>query len=312
MLTRRLASYEIHTKSDQMKLLRLLILLWITFACLNQARGSDAVNTVSNSGKLIRYPRLSTQLDPHSDYILEVLKLAIKTSGQPYQLQASEAPMQQARGIYELSSAQGNVDILWTMSTDEREAQLIPIRIPIDKGLIGWRIALLTAANANIFKDVKNLKDLAAFSAGQELDWPDGPILKSNGLPVKTSASYEPLFNMLKAGRFDYFPRSVFEVQVELDGRPGQQLVIDRHIALYYPSALYFFVSPREPKMAEDIQNGLEEMIKNGSFEKIFQRYQQASIKNANLKSRTIITLRNPLLSPEKMPLNRPELWFKP
>lgn len=299
-----------------MKLPRLLILLWMTMGCLYPAHASDVAsnssNVSSNTGKLIRYPRLSTQLDPHSDYVLEVLRLAIKASGQPYQLQASEAPMQQARGIYELSSVKGNVDILWTMTTDEREAQLIPIRIPIDKGLIGWRIALLTEANANIFKDVNNLKDLAAFTAGQELDWPDGPILKSNGLPLKTSASYEPLFNMLKAGRFDYFPRSVFEVQVELDGRPGQKLVIDKHIALYYPSALYFFVSPREPKMAEDIQSGLEEMIRNGSFEKIFQRYQQATIKNINLKSRTIISLRNPLLSTEKMPLNRPELWFKP
>lgn len=302
-----------------MKLRRLLILTGMSLACLGQAYSADTAsssngnsNNSSNAGKLIRYPRLSTQIDPHRDYLLDILKQAIKASGQVYQLQASDAPMQQARGIYELSSSKGNIDILWTMTTDEREAQLIPIRIPIDKGLIGWRIALLTAANANIFRNVKSLNDLAAFTAGQELDWPDGPILKSNGLPVKTSASYEPLFNMLKAGRFEYFPRSVFEVQVELDDRPGQNLVIDRHIALYYPSALYFFVSPREPKMAEDIQNGLEEMIRNGSFEKTFQRYQLATIKNINLKSRTIIKLRNPLLSPEKMPLNRPELWFKP
>jgi len=261
---------------------------------------------------LIRYPLVSLNADPHADYVLEILRHAVKASGQPYQLQASEVAMQQARAIYELTSPNGVVDILWTMSTDEREAQLIPIRIPIDKGLLGWRLALVRASDAEIFREVRTLKDLSAFSAGQEMDWPDVAILRNNGLPVKTSASYDPLFTMLKAGRFDYFPRAVFEIQNELDQRPFFNLVIDKHIVLYYPSALYFFVSPREPKMAQDIQRGLEELIKNGTFEKIFQRANQDAIKNANLKSRTVITLRNPFLSPEKMPLHRPGLWFRP
>jgi len=261
---------------------------------------------------LIRYPLVSLNADPHADYVLEILRHAVKASGQPYQLQASEVAMQQARAIYELTSPNGVVDILWTMSTDQREAQLIPIRIPIDKGLLGWRLALVRASDAEIFREVRTLKDLSAFSAGQEMDWPDVAILRNNGLPDKTSASYDPLFTMLKAGRFDYFPRAVFEIQNELDQRPFLDLVIDKRIVLYYPSALYFFVSPREPKMAQDIQRGLEELIKNDTFEKIFQRANQDAIKNANLKSRTVITLRNPFLSPEKMPLHRPGLWFRP
>ncbi|MFZ6655345.1 substrate-binding periplasmic protein [Undibacterium sp. TJN19] len=267
---------------------------------------------LADAAKIIRYPRLSAVVDPHGEYIMEILKQAVKSSGQPYQLQASDAPMQQARAIYELTSGMGGIDLLWTMTTDERENQLIPIRIPIDKGLIGWRLPLVTTANSNLLKDVKSVKDLAAFSAGQELDWPDVSILKSNGLPVRTSTSYEPLFNMLKGGRFDYFPRSVFEAQNEFDAHPNHDLHIDKNIILHYPSALYFFVSPREPKMAEDLQAGLEEMIRNGSFERTFQKYLQNPIRNANIRQRNIIVLRNPLLNADKMPLNRPELWFKP
>lgn len=272
---------------------------------------ADAAD-VARKDALIRYPRISFNTDPYADYVLDILRHAVKASGRPYQLQASDATMQQARAIYELTSPNGLVDILWTMSTDEREAQLIPIRIPIDKGLLGWRLALVRAADAEIFREVRTLKDLSAFSAGQEMDWPDVAILKSNGLPVKTSASYDPLFTMLKAGRFNYFPRAIFEIQNELDQRPFLNLVIDKNIVLYYPSALYFFVSPREPKMAQDIQRGLEEIIKNGTFEKIFQRANHDAIKKANLKSRTIITLRNPFLSPENMPLQRTKLWFWP
>lgn len=298
----------------------MLTLLGIILAglCLN-AHATDTGNTSNTNAmasarvtKVIRYPRLSMTTDPHSEYVLDLLRQAISYSGQPYQLQGSQSTMQQARSIYELTSSHGSVDVLWTMSTDEREAQLIPIRIPIDKGLIGWRVALLTPANIKLLKQVKTAKDLAAFTAGQELDWPDVTILQSNGLPVRTSATYETLFTMLRAGRFDYFPRSLFEAQIEFEGPLGKNLAIDPYIILYYPSALYFFVSPREPKMAEDIRKGLEEMIRNGSFEKTFQRYQQATIKGANLKNRTIIPLRNPTLSQDKMPLNRPELWFKP
>lgn len=281
---------------------------------LNLLLAAPFANAADTTKKalLIRYPLVSPTADPHVDYVLEILRHAVQASGQPYQLRASEVAMQQARAIYELTSPNGIVDILWTMSTDEREAQLIPIRIPIDKGLLGWRLALVRAADAEMFREVKTLKDLSAFSAGQEMDWPDVAILRTNGLPVRTSASYDPLFTMLKAGRFDYFPRAVFEIQNELDQRPFLNLLIDKYIVLYYPSALYFFVSPREPKMAQDIQRGLEEIIKNGTFEKIFQRANQNAIKNANLKSRTVITLRNPFLNPEKMPLQRTSLWFRP
>jgi hypothetical protein len=37
---------------------------------------------------LIRYPLVSLNADPHADYVLEILRHAVKASGQPYQLQA--------------------------------------------------------------------------------------------------------------------------------------------------------------------------------------------------------------------------------
>ncbi|MDY7538350.1 transporter substrate-binding domain-containing protein [Undibacterium sp. RTI2.2] len=260
----------------------------------------------------IRYPASVATNDPHNKYVLELLRTALKNSDNNYRLIPSIAKMQQGRSIYEMTAASGLIDILWTMTTDEREAQLIPVRIPIDKGLIGWRIPIVTRENSDIFKEIKSIKALAALSAGQEQDWPDVGILKSNGLPVEVSTTYEPLFSMLEAGRFMYFPRSIVEVENEYKAHPEQNLHIDTHIALHYQSAYYFFVSPRNPKLAEDIQQGLEEMIKTGEFEKIFLKYHQATIKNINLKNRTIIKLKNPLISPNKLPLNRPELWYIP
>ncbi|MCU6433749.1 transporter substrate-binding domain-containing protein [Undibacterium sp. Jales W-56] len=267
---------------------------------------------IAEPAKVIRYPRLSAIADPHGDYILELLQLAIQYSGQPFQLVPNSDPMQQARAIYEMVSGLGGIDVMWTMTTDEREAQLIPIRVPIDKGLIGWRIPLLTQTNAELFCDIKSIQELSRFSAGQEFDWPDVRILKANHLPVETSTSYEPLFRMLKAGRFDYFPRSIFEINKELEIHQDLNLHIDKYIVLHYPSALYFFVTPREPKMAKALQNGFEEMIKNGSFEKTFQKHLGSAIKKANIKQRIVIELKNPLLKTDKAPFNRPELWYRP
>ncbi|MDO8178286.1 MAG: hypothetical protein Q7U12_01825 [Undibacterium sp.] len=260
----------------------------------------------------VRFPRPAADIDPQSDYIHAVLKLALKNAPVSYQLKPSSAKMDQARAIYEMTTPNGIVDILWTMSTDEREAQLIPIRIPIDKGLIGWRIPLVKRNNADLLKNVKSLDNLRVFSAGQEQDWPDVPILKANALPVITSAAYEPLFNMLKAGRFDYFPRSIFEILSEYSAHPNHNLYVDQHIILHYPAAFYFFVAPRKPMLAKDLRMGLEVAIKNGRFEKLFQKYHQMSIRKANIKQRVVIELRNPLSTPEKLPMNRPELWFTP
>jgi hypothetical protein len=264
----------------------------------------------------IRFPRLSAEIDPHEVYIHELLSLVIKNSSTAYKLVPTPEKMQQARAIYEMTTPGGNVDILSSMTTDERETQMIAIKIPIDKGLIGWRIPLVKKENADLFANVKNLQDLKAYSAGQEHDWPDTPILKENGVRVITSTSYEPLFNMLQGGRFDYFPRSMFEIWSEFSAHPKHQLYIDPYIILHYPAAYYFFVTPRRPKLAADLKLGLELTIKDGSFEKLFQKHNQISIAKADIKHRTVIEMKNPLIQKNKTfrsgPEYRPELWFQP
>jgi hypothetical protein len=261
---------------------------------------------------VVRYMGLAAEKDPQADYMLAVLHLALAKSGRSYTLKPDTHTMQQARAIQDMVDGKDNVDLLWTMTTDEREAQLIPIRIPLDKGLIGWRIALVMQERKNLFKEVKKLADMQAFTAGQEHDWPDVPILKSNGLPVNTSSSYEALFKMLQVKRFDYFPRSVIEIWNELRDHPSLGLAAEPEVVLHYPSATYFFVNPRKPELAQELRAGLEKAVADGSFDKLFQQHQQAAIQRANLKQRRVIELSNPLIKPDSLPLNRPELWFKP
>ena len=61
--------------------------------------------------------------------------------------------------------------------------------------------------------------------------------------------------------------------------------------------------------MAEDIRQGLEKAIADGSFDKLFLQYFGERLRRAGLEKRTVIELKNPLLTSET-PSGRPELWY--
>lgn len=260
----------------------------------------------------IRFVAPRVKIEAPVDYVMELLKLALKNSGKEYPLAPTPHHIQQAGAIREMTSPKGQVDLIWTMTSDEREATLIPIRIPIDKGLFGWRIAFVRNENTNLFQSVKNLKDLQSFKAGQDQYWPDTNILQSNGLPVVTTTSPDSLINMLRGSRFDYFPRSALEIAGEFQIHNKEGIEIEKHVVLHYPSAFYFFVTPRRPQLAEDIRVGLEKAIADGSFEKLFQQYQLPLIEGLDIKHRVVIELKNPLVNNTKLPLSRTELWYRP
>jgi len=260
----------------------------------------------------IRYPLFGGLEDPFRRYCMEVLKLAVAHCGVPYHLQPVPQPIGQGRAIRQLSSGQGPVDILWSMTSDVRERELLPLRFPLDRGLMGWRLLLVRRADQQRFAGIRNLDGLASMTAGQMHDWPDTQILRANGLKVGTGSSYSSLFAMLERGRTDYFPRSVLEIEDDL-ARFGARhdLVIAPGLLLRYPTAFYFFVSPREPRLAEDLSRGLERALSDGSLLALFNQYMRTQSKRLDLHERHVLALSNPLL-PAATPLRRPELWEEP
>lgn len=256
----------------------------------------------------LRYPRRADGDEFRSRYILAQLQLALDKVNSPLRLTPTPMPMEQERALLNLQKGE-HLDVVWSMTSEAREQRLLPVRIPLDKGLFGWRIALLPAGQGDRLRQVYRLADLRRFSAGQGHDWPDTHILRSHGLPVQVSASYASLFHMLKAGRFDYFPRALIEIWDELEQPRSQGLEVDRHVLLRYPTALYFFFSPQRPELAETVRLGLERALADGDFDRLFNAHFAAPLARAQLHRRRIIDLHNPLL-PAATPLARTELWF--
>jgi ABC-type amino acid transport substrate-binding protein len=257
--------------------------------------------------EVIRMPKPEFKGDSRADYSLQLLQLALAKVSTKYEIQLAQVAMNQDRGVAELEAGR-TIDVISMPASAEREARLLPIRIPIHKGTMGWRIGLIRKGDEELLARVKTLKDLKGVRIAQGKEWPDTKILQAYGIDVIAAPRNESLWKMLEAKRFDYFPRSVIEVATE-QAKYADTLVVEPHLALHYYFDAYFMVNRKNTRLAQDIRDGLERAIRDGSFDKLFQQNFGERIREAHLETRTVIELRNPLLTPET-PLDRPELWY--
>jgi hypothetical protein len=256
----------------------------------------------------LAYPRHDTGREYAWNYLQAVLRLAIQRSGADYEAVESGEPMTQARVVRELAGASGSIDLTWTMTSIEREAQMLPVRVPLDRGLIGCRIAFVRPEDADRWRRLRRVEELARYVAGQGQDWPDTAILRANGLPVQGTPRYETLFELLRLRRIDYFPRAVFEIDEEQATPLARDVVIEPHVLLRYPAASYLFVRRDRPQLAADLQRGLEAAVADGSLARLFEQRFGELIRRHRLARRQHLVLANPLLPPAT-PLDRPGYW---
>ena len=266
----------------------------------------------AGAATVVRHPQSEAQgRGAQSEYYaVRLLRMALARAGQHYEIQPAAFKMGQTRTLLELRDGRA-IDVMWTMSSNQREQELLPVRIPLDMGLIGWRLLLIRKRDAERFAAIRDAADLQALEALQGHDWPDTEILRANGYPVQTGSDYAGLFKMLASARADYFPRSVFEVWNEADAFRWDDLMVAPGLALHYPSAFYFFVRKSNTALAAALQHGLERMLADGSYARVFNDYFGAVLRRSDMPARRVFELHNPLL-PEGTPLARRELWYHP
>ncbi|MCX4026174.1 amino acid ABC transporter substrate-binding protein [Endozoicomonas sp. SM1973] len=270
--------------------------------------------SIASSVTEIIYPPRESADDKRDDDIVELLeKILIITEPEfgKYEMRSS-IPMNEAR-YTELLSNNKILSIIWTSVTKELEYKLLPIRIPIRKGVLGYRIFLIRKNDQQLFENIKSLDELKKMKVGQGHFWNDVKVFEENGFKVVTGSNYEGLFGMLSEDRFDYFSRGFNEAPIEYDARKDKypNLFIERKLLLYYPWPKFFYVAPTNIKLAARIEAGFRALIDNGTHEIWFQKYNQAAIEKANLRTRRLFKLKNPLL-PASVPLDQDNLWFDP
>lgn len=207
-----------------------------------------------------------------------------------------------------------NIALLPVPAPSEQR-RLTAVRIPVYRGLWGYRVLLIRAGDQGRFDNVTSLAALQSLTIGQAEYWADVSILKNAGLRVVTGESYEGLFKMLKAGRFDAFSRSVVEVRDELNGREdlSSGLAVERHLLLHYPMPEYFWF-PNDAagnRLAERARVGLMSMVADGSLQRMIEESLEQVAGELHLENRQVIELPNPLLTSED-PVDDRSFWYRP
>ncbi|MDA3961596.1 MAG: amino acid ABC transporter substrate-binding protein [Planctomycetota bacterium] len=282
--------------------MRLLILL----ALLAPLVASEALTVV--------YPAPASADDKRFEDLKALLSAALEATSDegPYQTQPASTMHSEARYI---EAVQGGTELnlIWTSTSSAKEEVLRPIRIPLRKGLLGFRACLIRADRQGAFRGVRSLTDLAQLHVVQGQGWGDIEVFRANRLPVVVGPSYESLFTMITDGRADYFSRGVTEIGPELAARSAAlpELAIESDLLLFYPWPYYFFTAQNNEALAARIERGLRAMIADGSFNHIVRSHHAASISELNMAKRRVLRLRNPLL-PAATPVNDARLWYRP
>lgn len=247
---------------------------------------------------LVKYHGAVEGTSPHEAYYAALLRLALEETRQEFgdfELQPVYTNYPQGRSIAALQS--GNLfDVIWTMTSIEREEELLPVHVPLLKGLMGYRLFLIARDRQQEFTDIKTFDQLKRLRCGQSIDWPDTQILRGNDFNVVTAPA-ERLHVMLAAHRFDFFPRSIHEIWDEAAAHP--HLAVEQNLMLHYPAPMYFFVSRKNPQLAQRLTLGLHRAVANGRFDEAFESHQVTGdiFTRGNLLNRTVIQLDNPQLS---------------
>ncbi|KTF18246.1 transporter substrate-binding domain-containing protein [Pseudoalteromonas sp. H105] len=291
--------------------MKLWLLCSVLIVCFTSTKGVADETSVQLTKRLdVYYPKPEREHKVDSWYPLVLLKFALEHSEFEHTLQES-VNMVQSRSLKELVEGQ-LVNVVWSMTSIEREQDLLPIRIPIYKGLYGLRLLFTTQDKLEKFANINDVTALSKIDFIQGHDWPDTAILVDNGFEVSTSTSYDALFSMLNKGRGDAFPRSILETEWELKQLGSKtNISVVPNIAIKYPAAIYYFVNPKRPDIHKAISLGLQRMHENGKFDELFNRYFTEAIQKAKLEQKTIIPITNKHMS-ELTPLNSRALWFEP
>jgi len=298
--------YLLNNNKALRQLICLLLLLLLSFS-LNSAEDISAINKPI----LIKYAKTDYEYFRYRDeYFIKLISLAMEKANEAYDLvPVYLTPTSASRSRHYLQS--GIYTIHWLNTSKQLEDELLAIRIPLFKGLIGWRLLLIRESKVKEFSKLDSADTLKKFTILQGDDWPDTRIFDRNGFKTVTSTDFATLSKMLWRGRGDVFPRSVTEVWEELKSYKGMGVTVEDHLALHYPAAYYFFVTKYNLRLKKAMEKGLNMAIKDGSFDRLFFEYYSDIIERARLDKRTVISLNNPFLS-ENTPIEREELWLQP
>lgn len=231
------------------------------------------------------------------NYTMLVLKEALEATIPdygPYSLKYADREMTRQRTFNEMQIGE-RVNVADTPVTAGWSEKFIRVPIPVQRGILSYRLFMVTSKNADLLAKVETLEDLKKIRQGSGNQWAITRALKEHKFNIIEATTKESLLNMLGAGRFDIYGRGINEIFGELSAhsKTHPNIVLDKHIALYSYLPTYFHVSPNQGRIAERIDIGLRKINAIGLHEKLFLQHHKNFINAAALDKRKIFILRS-------------------
>lgn len=251
--------------------------------------------------------------EANHDYCVQLLQIALDNTEKKYGkaiIKPVNLELTQGRALEEI--AKGNyIDIDWAGTDISREEELLPIRVPLFAGLLGYRVLVIRKKDKSKFDKIKNINDLKKLTILQGTHWPDSDILEASGFNVFRVPKFENMYPMLENNRVDYFLRSISEAYGEVKARGNSNLMVYDRIIVEYKFPMYFFVNKANKTLAKRVEEGLRIAIDNGQLLKFMKTNPlTAPIFPLEKYDKSLFfEINNPFL-PKKTPVNEKKLWI--
>lgn len=289
------------------------VLLLLLFSCNNLI--AVPAQTQSQSPMVYHYWDLKAS-DKRDEYQYRLLELCLQktiSSHGKYELTKNNEKYTSLRSRRELERGEViNVIALptptWQPKAEEAQISIV-IKKPLLSGLLGYRKLVVRREDLQKFQNIRSAAELQKLAAGQGRDWEDINIYRFNHYSVVDNADYFNLFAMLAAGRFDYIPLSVIEIDdiMARFSKYSKDFVVVPNLIIYYPFPVLYNVSVRHPELVDRLDKGLEIAQADGSFKQLFESYFAKELEKLKAQNLKVFILRSPEV-PYSLGLDKPVL----
>ena len=269
------------------------------------------------SKDVVRMIPKQSEADVSHSYYLQLLELALKATEEEYGETTIELmPTGYNQGIIlSLLNYDGILDVVTSAPTPEREIDFRSAKVPLLRGLLGYRMMLIRPEDRELFSNISSADELKKYRACQATHWPDADLLEQAGYKVVRTPEFADLFWLLLDKKCDYFPRGIAEGYAELEKHnkdyADKKLAAFDDIIIHYPIPIFFYTSHKNFELAARIEKGLKRLIINGEFLKLMESHPVTAslFPLSKWKAKRYFKVPNKLL-PKAIPIEEKSLWI--
>ncbi|XOV81151.1 MAG: hypothetical protein ACFHVJ_09430 [Aestuariibacter sp.] len=224
-----------------------------------------------DESRIVRINSAQQEHQPSHDYFVGLIKAALHNKN--YELVIADGP-NEGRAFKLLATGE-YFDLLWSAASPERDEDHIKIDIPLFKGGLGIRGAVIRRDFEEQYAKTSTFIKFKSYVSCQGSHWPDADIFESSQLPVIRVVQFKSMLEMVDKGRCDLLPLSIFEGAAELAAwnQAYPHLVFSTDTLIRYKLTMHFYVNSARPELASNLRNGLISMMESGEFVAYMQNH---------------------------------------